>query len=125
MTWIEYKNMSFEKGDDGVWIHKDWALPGDFGDIYNKPASLDLQAKIEEAYQEKELDRQLAQKASQKYRGFNPLKVKDGVALDFTKPISKEDLKQPKVKESKPPPKLVKKSELRGAFNPFKDGLKL
>jgi non-homologous end joining protein Ku len=112
MAWIEYKNMSFEKDDNGVWIHKDWALPGDYGDIHDKPADEKMQKLIEEAYQES-----LVKK---KKSSFNPLKIKDGVELDFTKPIKKEDIQKPKSN-----PKPPKVSGLMGSFNPFKDGVKI
>jgi hypothetical protein len=131
---IEYKNMSFEKREDGVWIHKDWALPGDFGDIYDQPASKELQEKVEAAYQEKEAERSAIK--SKVSKSFNPFKtptenqavMKSEVKvrrkknldldLDFTKPMTEEQSKT--IKDSLKP---VKKTNLKGGFNPFKDGL--
>jgi hypothetical protein len=112
---FEYKNMTFEKGEDGVWIHKDWALPGDFGDVFEKPASQELQKKVEAAYQDYQEEKSYL---DSKTKSIKPFKVKKDVALDFTKTLTPEDKKSIKKEDPKP----IKKSELRGFFNPFKQG---
>ena len=115
MSNIEYKNMSFEKREDGVWIHKDWALPGDFGDIHDKPASKQLQLEVEAAYQELNAEKVLP-KSTKTNKSFNPFKPAKCVDLDFTKPLPKQEAKPTKEK----PIKVVKKTTLKGGFNPFK-----
>lgn len=116
-VYFEYKNMSFEKVD-GVWIHKDWALPGDFGDIHDKPASQDLQEKVDLAYKldllEKKLLKGGIQNTPPKETGSQP-KVR-------TKKIQ-SDLDLTKTKEENgitaSPKKILKKSSMIGSFNPF------
>ncbi len=126
--------MSFEKREDGVWIHKDWALPGNFGEIYDQPASDDLQEQVEAAYQEREAERTTTKsKANKSFNPFKPVvetqasakpevkvrrKKNLDIDLDFTKPMTDEQSKT--IKDSMKP---VKKTTLKGGFNPFKDGL--
>ena len=128
---FEYKNMSFEKVD-GIWIHKDWALPGDFGDIHDKPASNELAEKVELAYQVSCLEKKLKMKempSPKEVKDFTPkssdskapkarkTRKKDLENLDFTKPLEQNDIKNI--------PTKVKKTNLLGSFNPFKDGIKV
>ena len=118
---FEYKNMSFEKVD-GIWIHKDWALPGDFGDVFDKPASSDLSEKVELAYQVYNLEKRLLQKENpppqkkEKKPASKSVKVAKDVELDLTKSLKDNGVT--------PLPK-IKKTNLKGFFNPFKDGIKL
>lgn len=113
---FEYKNMSFEKRD-GVWIHKDWALPGDFGDIFEKPASTDLAEKVELAYQIYCLERKLMQKdlppPNLNKEVVKKTRKTDLENLDMTKTLEENGVK--------PIPPKVKKTTLMGSFNPFKD----
>lgn len=126
--YFEYKNMSFEKVDD-IWIHKDWALPGDFGDIHDKPASKDLSEKVELAYQvwclEKKLkmkempapmDKEVVKAKSIK-EPPKKMRKKDIEDIDMTKTLEENNISnfQPK----------PKKTNLIGSFNPFKDGFKI
>lgn len=119
---FEYKNMSFEKVD-GIWIHKDWALPGDFGDIFDKPASDDLAEKVELAYQVSQLEKKLLSKETsqpitkEKKYTKRAKKESQDMALDFTKPHAESEVPLP-------PPK-VKKTQLKGFFNPFDGMIKL
>jgi hypothetical protein len=118
---FEYKNMSFEKVD-GVWLHKDWALPGDFGDVFDKPASSDLSEKVELAYQVHTLEKRLLEKENSKAQkkdakpASKSVKVAKDVELDFTKTLEDNGVT---------PLAKVKKTNLKGFFNPFKDGIKL
>ena len=116
---FEYKNMSFEKVD-GVWLHMDWALPGDFGEIYEKPASPELAERVELAYQVYCLEKKLNQKELPP-PNFNKevakkTRKKDLENLDFTKSLEDNGVK--------PIPPKGKKTTLMGVFNPLKDKIK-
>lgn len=116
-VYFEYKNMSFEKVE-GIWIHKDWALPGDFGDIHDKPASQDLQEKVELAYKLDLLEKKLLKGGIQN----TPPKEKESQPKVRTKKIQ-PDLDLTKTKEENgiqdSPKKFVKKTSMIGSFNPF------
>lgn len=114
---FEYKNMAFEKNEDGVWIHKDWAVPGDFGEIYDKPANPALAEKIELAYQVYCLEKKISQKSSNneikpKILSAKSKVKKDPVELDLTKPLDKKQLEESTKKVSK-------KTSMVGWFNPL------
>lgn len=117
---IVYKNMGFEKVD-GVWIHTDWAVAGDLGDVFGKPASNDLAEKVELAYQVELLERKLMQKElpppSLGKESEKKTRKKDVENLDLTKSLEENNIK--------PIPPKPKKSSLIGGFNPFKDTSKV
>lgn len=117
---IVYKNMGFEKVD-GVWIHTDWAVAGDLGDVFQKPASKDLAEKVELAYQVECLEKRLMQKElpPPDVNKEVPKKIRknDLENIDLTKSLEENNIK--------PAPAKAKKSNLMGGFNPFKTNSKV